>query len=83
VHGKLDGDGVAHLGEKLNRKAIARKERFLVVRAGMDDGQRPLGVAVKLGQVDPSGKERMLVGLVANGEQLREIHHPGGVRIAE
>ena len=84
---QLETAGIEPLRVQPNRQGIAANERPPVVGVAMHERQGHRWCAARggeqLGRRDAEALQALLVGLVAPAQQLLEMHHPGGVGLAE
>lgn len=80
-----DGEGVRSErgGRDGNADFFADAERALVVGFAARNGDDDIGAAEEIVEVETGGGERLLVGLMAEGERAGEEHHTGGIGIGE
>ena len=75
------------MGFQLDRQGIATDQGPAEIGAAVDDrqgdGRRFAGGGKQFISGDAEAFQALLIGLVAPAQQLVEVHHAGGVRVAE
>ena len=75
------------MGFQLDCQGIATAQGFAEIGAAVDDrqgdGRRVAGGGKQFVSGDAEALQALLIGLVAPAQQLVEVHHASGVRVAE